>query len=167
MDLILSDGVDHFDDKGARVSVQLKSGKSVEVDMVLLSIGVRPETKLAAEAGLKIGVTRGIWVNEYMQTSHPDIYALGDAVEIIHGVTGKPAMIPLAGPANKQGRIVADNLVLGNKSVYKRYHRPGVQVPIESIEQGIRKATVCLADITEDNPNVWYELGLHLQQTNR
>jgi len=119
VDLILSDGVDHFDDKGARVSVQLKSGKSVEVDMVLLSIGVRPETKLAAEAGLKIGVTRGIWVNEYMQTSHPDIYALGDAVEIIHGVTGKPAMIPLAGPANKQGRIVADNLVLGNKSVYK------------------------------------------------
>src|SRR5574344_3096842 len=86
--------------------------------MGLLSIGVRPETKLAAEAGLKIGSMRGISVNEYMQTSDENIYALGDACEVMHGVTGKPAMIPLAGPANKQGRIVADNMVLGNKSKY-------------------------------------------------
>ena len=83
--------------------------------MVLLSIGVRPEVGLAQEAGLTIGACRGIAVDEYMQTSDPDIYALGDAVEVMHRVTGKPALIPLAGPANKQGRIVADNLVLGNK----------------------------------------------------
>jgi len=119
VNLILSDGVERFDKRGAQITVCLKSGETISVDMVLLSIGVRPETKLAMDAGLKIGITRGISVNEYMQTSNPDIYALGDAVEVVHGVTGKPALIPLAGPANKQGRIVADNIVSGNKFVYK------------------------------------------------
>ena len=116
--LILSDGVLRFSDEEGKVVVHLKSGHSLPVDMVLLSIGVRPETKLATEAGLKIGSMRGIAVNEYMQTSDENIYALGDACEVIHGVTGKPAMIPLAGPANKQGRIVADNMVIGNHSKY-------------------------------------------------
>ena len=119
VDLILSDGVERFGDDGGRVVVNLKSGSSLPVDMVLLSIGVRPETKLAIEAGLKIGSARGIAVNEFMQTSDENIYALGDACEVIHGVTGKPALIPLAGPANKQGRIVADNMVSGNHSKYK------------------------------------------------
>ena len=120
VDLILSDGVERFGDDGGRVVVNLKSGSSLPVDMVLLSIGVRPETKLAIEAGLKIGSARGIAVNEFMQTSDENIYALGDACEVIHGVTGKPALIPLAGPANKQGRMVADNMVSGNHSKYKR-----------------------------------------------
>ena len=119
VDLILSDGVERFGDDGGRVVVNLKSGRSLPVDMVLFNIGVRPETKLAVEAGLKIGPTRGIAVNEFMQTSDENIYALGDACEVIHGVTGKPALIPLAGPANKQGRIVADNMVSGNHSKYK------------------------------------------------
>lgn|SRR5574344_52058 len=117
--LILGDGVNRFQQSANGISVELKSGRSLSVNMVLLSIGVRPETKLAVEAGLKTGVTRGIAVNEYMQTSDESIYALGDACEIVHGVTDKPAMIPLAGPANKQGRIVADNMVQGNKSKYK------------------------------------------------
>lgn len=117
--LMLNDGVERFETEGEKVSVHLKSGKFLPVDMVILSIGVRPETKLAADAGLTIGVSRGIAVNKYMQTSNPDIYALGDATEVVHGVTGKPALIPLAGPANKQGRIVADNIVLGNQSEYK------------------------------------------------
>ena len=86
--------------------------------MVILSIGVRPEVKLAKEAGLEIGKTGGIAVNEYMQTSSKDIYALGDATEVKNAVTGAPALIPLAGPANKQGRIVADNIVYGNKYTY-------------------------------------------------
>lgn len=86
---------------------------------MILSIGVRPETRLAKEAGLAIGSLGGIAVNDYMQTSDPDIYALGDAVEVINPVTGKPALIPLAGPANKQGRIVADNIVFGNRETYK------------------------------------------------
>lgn len=116
--LVLNDGVQKFTDEKEKINISLNSGKSLNVDMVLLSIGVRPETKLAVEAGLKIGSTHGIAVNEYMQTSDNNIYALGDACEIIHGVTGKPAMIPLAGPANKQGRIVANNMVDGNKSKY-------------------------------------------------
>lgn len=100
------------------LEVVLSDEQKIETDMVILSIGVRPETTLAKDSGLAIGALGGISVNEYMQTSDPDIYALGDAVEVVHGVTGKPALIPLAGPANKQGRIVADNIVYGNVSVY-------------------------------------------------
>ena len=100
------------------MTVHLRSGKQIATDMVLLSIGVRPETKLAKDAGLAIGERGGITVNDYMQTSDANIYALGDAVEVRHLVTGQPALIPLAGPANKQGRIVADNIVFGNKEKY-------------------------------------------------
>lgn len=116
--LQLKDGVARFEETSSGVRVHLRSGKQLDADMVLLSIGVRPETKLAREAGLTIGALGGISVNAYMQTSDPAIYALGDAVEVLHPVTGKPALIPLAGPANKQGRIVADNIVLGNKETY-------------------------------------------------
>ena len=117
--LLLKDGVSRFEETASGIVVHLRSGKQLDADMVLLSIGVRPETKLAREAGLTIGNLGGIHVNEYMQTSNPDIYALGDAVEVRHLVTGKPALIPLAGPANKQGRIVADNIVFGNKETYE------------------------------------------------
>lgn len=113
--LHLEDGVSRFEEKDGGVTVHLRSGKQIATDMVLLSIGVRPETKLAKDAGLAIGERGGIAVNDYMQTSDADIYALGDAVEVRHLVTGQPALIPLAGPANKQGRIVADNIVFGNK----------------------------------------------------
>ena len=116
--LHLEDGVSRFEEKDGGVTVHLRSGKQIATDMVLLSIGVRPETKLAKEAGLAIGERGGIAVNDYMQTSDADIYALGDAVEVRHLVTGQPALIPLAGPANKQGRIVADNIVFGNKKKY-------------------------------------------------
>ena len=110
--LHLEDGVSRFEEKDGGVTVHLRSGKQIATDMVLLSIGVRPETKLAKDAGLAIGERGGIAVNDYMQTSDADIYALGDAVEV------QPALIPLAGPANKQGRIVADNIVFGNKKKY-------------------------------------------------
>ncbi len=116
--LYLEDGVTRFEDNPEGIGIYLKSGRRLDADMVLLSIGVRPETKLAREAGLTIGSLGGIRVNEYMQTSNSDIYALGDAVEVTHLVTGRPALIPLAGPANKQGRIVADNIVFGNKQTY-------------------------------------------------
>ena len=116
--LHLEDGVSRFEEKDGGVTVHLRSGKQIATDMVLLSIGVRPETKLAKDAGLAIGEQGGIAVNDYMQTSDADIYALGDAVEVRHLVTGQPALIPLAGPANKQGRIVADNIVFGNKKKY-------------------------------------------------
>ena len=116
--LHLEDGVSRFEEKDGGVTVHLRSGKQIATDMVLLSIGVRPETKLAKDAGLAIGERGGITVNDYMQTSDANIYALGDAVEVRHLVTGQPALIPLAGPANKQGRIVADNIVFGNKKKY-------------------------------------------------
>lgn len=116
--LHLEDGVSRFEEKDGGVTVHLRSGKQIATDMVLLSIGVRPETKLAKVAGLAIGERGGITVNDYMQTSDANIYALGDAVEVRHLVTGQPALIPLAGPANKQGRIVADNIVFGNKKKY-------------------------------------------------
>ena len=116
--LHLEDGVSRFEEKDGGVTVHLRSGKQIATDMVLLSIGVRPETKLAKDAGLAIGERGGITVNDYMQTSDADIYALGDAVEVRHLVTGQPALIPLAGPANKLGRIVADNIVFGNKKKY-------------------------------------------------
>ena len=116
--LHLEDGVSRFEEKDGGVTVHLRSGKQIATDMVLLSIGVRPETKLAKEAGLAIGEWGGIAVNDYMQTSDADIYALGDATEVKNLVTGQPSLIPLAGPANKQGRIVADNIIFGNKKKY-------------------------------------------------
>ena len=119
VELHLSDGVSRFSDTNGAVNVHLQSGTTLTADFVILSIGVRPETKLAREAGLEIGKTGGIKVNDYLQTSNPDIYALGDAIEVRHRVTGQPALIPLAGPANKQGRIVADNLVFGNQRKYE------------------------------------------------
>ncbi len=99
-------------------SVKLDNGKTLEADMVLLSIGVRPTLQLAKEAGLEMGEAGGLLVNEYMQTSDPNIYGAGDMVEIEHRVNGKKVRIPLAGPANRQGRIAAEN-ALGGKHSYK------------------------------------------------
>ena len=118
LELLLNVGVEKFNDKGETIEVFLNNGSSVETDAVILAIGVKPETKLAVEAGLEIGETRGILVNEFMQTSDPDIYAVGDAIEVTHYINNKKVLIPLAWPANRQGRIVADNIVLGNQYKY-------------------------------------------------
>lgn len=99
-------------------SVKLDNGKSLDADMVLLSIGVRPTLQLAKESGLELGEAGGLLVNEYMQTSDPDILGAGDMVEIEHRVNGKKVRIPLAGPANRQGRIAAEN-AMGGKHAYK------------------------------------------------
>lgn len=118
LELLLNVGVEKFNDKGEAIEVFLNNGTSLETDAVILAIGVKPETKLAVEAGLEIGETRGILVNEFMQTSNPDIYAVGDAIEVAHYINNKKVLIPLAWPANRQGRIVADNMVLGNQYKY-------------------------------------------------
>ncbi len=97
-------------------SVKLDNGTTLDADMVLLSIGVRPTLKLAIDAGLEIGEAGGLLVNEKLQTSDPDIYGAGDMVEIEHRVNGKKVRIPLAGPANRQGRIAAENALGGNHS---------------------------------------------------
>ena len=101
-----------------RLRTMLQSGASAETDMVVLCIGVRPENGLAKEAGLELGLKGAIVVNETMQTSDPDIYAVGDAVQVTDWVSGKPTVIPLAGPANRQGRLVADHIA-GREVRYK------------------------------------------------
>lgn len=117
--LYLEQAVAAFERKGNEIRVILKSGETIVADMVILSIGVRPETTLAKAAGLRIGETGGIWVDEYLQTSEAYIYAVGDAIEFPHPITGKPWLNYLANPANRQGRIVADNMVEGNKYAYE------------------------------------------------
>lgn len=119
VDLYLGEGVTHFENTSSGLTVYLKSGKMIHTDMVLLSIGVRPATSLAVQAGLKLGETGGIWVDEYLQTSAQDIYAVGDAIEYPHPITGKPWLNNLANPANRQGRVVADNMVLENVIKYE------------------------------------------------
>jgi len=109
VDLRLKDGVKSLREEGDRIVVSTSSGAGIECDMVILAVGVRPENKLAKEADLELGERGGIKVDETMRTSDPDIFAVGDAVEVRDFVMGSPTMIPLAGPANKQGRIAADN----------------------------------------------------------
>lgn len=113
----LNDAVQSFEDTGQALKIRLKSGMLLSADLVILSVGVRPEVKLAKEAGLELGPLGGIAVNKQMQTNDPAIYAVGDAVEAEHFVLGKSALIPLAGPANKQGRIAADH-ICGQPAAY-------------------------------------------------
>ncbi len=112
--LVLGRTVEGFVEKDEGVDVLLKEDASLHADMVVLAIGVTPDTVLAKEAGLKLGVKGSIIVNDRMETSIPDIYAVGDAVQVEHYVTGQDALISLAGPANKQGRIAADNICGGD-----------------------------------------------------
>ncbi len=110
VELLLERGVSAFRSNGKTIETVLGEGESVTADMAVLAIGVSPDTKLAKDAGLELGLRGSILVNERMQTSDPDIYAVGDAVQVKHFVTGEPSLISLAGPANKQGRIAADNI---------------------------------------------------------
>ena len=119
IELYLSAKVERFEDKADHTVVYLHNGKRLQADIVILAIGVRPETTLARAAGLDIGSTGGIRVNEYLQTTDPAIFAVGDATEVTQTISGKPALIPLAGPANRQGRIAADNMLFGQRSAYK------------------------------------------------
>ncbi|WP_270942117.1 CoA-disulfide reductase [Romboutsia lituseburensis] len=116
VELILKDGVNSFADNGKKVI--LSSGKEIVTDMIILSIGVKPETTIAKDANIKLNERGAIVVDEYMKTSDENIYALGDAVEIMDFVNKKPTMIPLAWPANRQGRIVANN-ICGKNEKYK------------------------------------------------
>jgi len=112
--LALGYTVEGFEERGGGVDVLLKDNAPIHADMVVLAIGVVPDTALAKEAGLKMGLKGSIVVNERMETSEPDIYAGGDAVQVKHYITGEDTLISLAGPANKQGRIIADNICGGD-----------------------------------------------------
>ena len=117
INLVLDRMVDGFEVADGKTYVKLKDDNPIPADMVILAIGVAPDTAIAKNAGLELGIKGSIVVNEKTETSHPDIYAVGDAVQIKHFVTGSDALISLAGPANRQGRIAADN-ICGGQSVY-------------------------------------------------
>lgn len=116
VNLILKDGVESFSENGQKIT--LSSGKVIDTEMTILSIGVQPENSLAIDANLAVSDRGGIIVNEYLQTEDPDIYAIGDAIETVDYIQQDAAMIPLAGPANRQGRIVANN-IYKRKEKYK------------------------------------------------
>jgi NADPH-dependent 2,4-dienoyl-CoA reductase/sulfur reductase-like enzyme/rhodanese-related sulfurtransferase len=118
VELILKDGVKSFESKNTMITTRLSSGRDITSGIVILSIGVRPESSLAKEAGLRIGQRGGIVVNDYLQTSDPDIYAVGDAIEFANPITRQSVITYLAGPANRQGRLAADNIVTGNTKRY-------------------------------------------------
>ncbi len=118
VEFFLKTGVSSFHRENGGIAVNLQSGRVLQSDLVILSIGVRPDSHLAKNSGLQLGETGGVKVNEYLQTSHPDIYAVGDAIEYPNPVTSIPQITYLAGPANKQGRICADNIVGNNRRKY-------------------------------------------------
>lgn len=117
--LYLDTAVASFARKGDEVEISFADGRKLMADMVILSIGVRPNTSLADAAGIELGPMRGIKVDEHLRTSDRNIYAVGDAIEFVHPVTGQGWLNYLAGPANRQARIVADNMVLGDTEVYE------------------------------------------------
>jgi NADPH-dependent 2,4-dienoyl-CoA reductase/sulfur reductase-like enzyme/rhodanese-related sulfurtransferase len=116
--LLLGDSAEAFEKSVDGLTVHLKSGRRLVAQLVILGVGVRPENKLAVEAGLEVGPRSGIRVNDHLQTTDPDIYAVGDAIEVKDFVTEHPTQVPLAGPANRQGRIAADN-IFGRDAHYR------------------------------------------------
>ncbi len=119
VDLCLNSSVTAIEERDGQLDVRLSTGRVIPSGLVILAVGVRPEVKLAAEAGLTIGQRKGIVVDDHLRTSDPDIYAVGDAIEIQDLVGGFASVIPLAGPANRQGRIAAIN-ALGGDAAYER-----------------------------------------------
>jgi len=111
IEFYLKDAVKSFSPNDTNIEVHLTSGRTLKADMVVVAIGVKPEVKLSVDAGLKLGTTGGIMTDKHMRTSDPFIYAVGDAIEVADYISGKPALIPLAGPANKQARIAAANML--------------------------------------------------------
>src|SRR5262245_34721115 len=116
--LLLGQSAEAFEPTPEGITVRLKSGQRLPAQLVILGVGVRPENKLAVDARLEVGPRGGIRVNEHLQTSDPDIYAVGDAIEVKDFVTGEPTQVPLAGPANRQGRIAADH-IFGRAARYR------------------------------------------------
>lgn len=116
--VLLSDSADGFESTAEGLTVRLKSGRQLSAQLVVLGIGVRPENRLAVDAGLDVGPRGGIRVSDELLTSDPHIYAVGDAIEVKDAISGDSTQVPLAGPANRQGRIAADN-VFGRKSRYR------------------------------------------------
>ena len=119
--LRLGERLERVVDDGADAIVHLSSGRRLHADLVVLAIGVRPEVTLARDAGLALGPRGGIQVDAFLRTSDADVYAVGDAIEVQQRISGQPALVPLAGPANRQARLVADNMLAADDSRRQRY----------------------------------------------
>lgn len=145
VELVLSNGVKGITDVGDQLKVSLEQG-SLEADLLIMAVGVRPDTDLAKQAGLQLNLRGSIIVNEYLQTSDPHIYAVGDGIEVENFVTKAKAFIPLAGPANRQGRIAADN-IMGRNTKYT-----GTQ---GSAILKIFELTVATTGVTEDTAKAY------------
>ncbi|MBR5474916.1 MAG: FAD-dependent oxidoreductase, partial [Lachnospiraceae bacterium] len=143
--------VEGFEEVDGQVNVLLKDNEPLTADMVVLAIGVTPDSGLAKDAGLALGMKGSILVNDRMETSVPDIYAVGDAVQVKHFVTGDDVLIPLAGPANKQGRIAADN-ICGKDSRYLGSQGSSVIKVFELTvaSTGVKEATAKAAGLAVD-----------------
>ncbi|MFW5844719.1 MAG: FAD-dependent oxidoreductase [Planctomycetota bacterium] len=123
VDLVLGRSVERFEETDSGISASLSDGERIEADIVILAIGVKPESRLAQEAGLDLGSRGGIAVDEHLQTSDPHIWAVGDAIEVVDLTSRQASLIPLAGPANRQGRIAADNIVASRTAGDKRRYQ--------------------------------------------
>lgn len=152
VEFYLKNGVSSISDKNNTLTVTLNSGKELDTDLIILSIGVKPEIKLAVDSELEISDRGGIVVNEHLLTSDPDIYALGDAISYLNPLTGTSAIVPLAGPANKQGRIVADNIVDGNTHKYKGTIATGIAKVFD-----LTVASTGLSEKLSKRENIKYE----------
>lgn len=119
VEFYLKDAVQAFSEKSKKLAVKLQSGRELEADLVILSIGVKPESKLVRDCGLEIGPAGGIKVDEHMMTADPDIYAVGDAIEFRNPIIGKQMIAYLAGPSTKQARIAANNIIFNNTESYR------------------------------------------------
>lgn len=149
--LVLGYTVEGFEEKDGGLEVLLKDAKSLHADMVVQAIGVTPDTHLAKEAGLELGIKGSIVVNDRMETSVPDIYAAGDAVQVKHYVTGQDALISLAGPANKQGRIIADNICGGDSRYQGSQGSSVIKVfDMTAAVTGINETNACKAGLDVD-----------------
>ncbi len=149
--LALGYTVEGFEEKDGGVDVLLKDAPPLHADMVVLSIGVTPESELAKNAGLALGIKGSILVNDRMETSIADIYAVGDAVQVKHFVTGEDTLIALAGPANKQGRIAADNICGGDSRYQGSQGSSVIKVfDLTAAATGINEGTAKKAGINYD-----------------
>ena len=168
IELYLRDGVDSFEEKDGYILTNLKSGKRIKSDMVIMAIGVRPEIKLAVDAGLEIGERKGIAVDKYLTTNDKKIYAIGDAIEVTHYVGGNKVLIPLAWPANRQGRVVADNILKGNITEYegtmgtailKAFDMTAASTGLNEKQLKMMKRTDYLVSITHGSSHAGYYPG--------
>ncbi|MFP4499067.1 MAG: FAD-dependent oxidoreductase [Vulcanimicrobiota bacterium] len=160
VELRLQQAVKKIEEQNGKTMVTTSTGGKIECDMVILSAGVRPENALAKEAGIKIGRRGGIIVDDYLQTSNPDIYAVGDVIEVKDFVTGEPTMIPLAGPANKQGRIAADN-VMGRKVAFNGTQGSSIVKVVDMVAASTGDSEKQLKKANINYRKIYVHLGSH------